>query len=208
VLDRAVHLAVTSPLGTPPHRTFLTIAIAIAIGCGGGVTLAGCTPFAQRGGAYINMVRPDQRPPLVGAEAAADSLWGAAAESERGDGIVDARRADLQELVERFAPSVVLPRGDNIRVDGHRFWMLPTNVQLYIDTLHVDVIEAAPYRFIDSVNVELRRLTTDSLVALIEATSPERTHASGGKPTANSAPVRTAFAGPHRPSTPIPSSIR
>lgn len=155
----------TSPLGTPSLRSLLTI----AIGCVGGVTLAGCTPFAQRGGAYINMVRPDQRPPLVGAEAAADSLWGAAAASERGDGIVDARRADLQELVERFAPSVVLPRSDNIRVDGHRYWMLPTNVQLYIDTLHVDVIEAAPYRFIDSVNVELRGLTSDSLVALVEA---------------------------------------
>ena len=97
-------------------------------------------------GVYIDFMRPDQRPPSVGAEAAADSLWGPIEESERGDGIAESRRADLQALVERFTPTLVLPKADHVKVNGRRYQLLPTNASLVPDTLQLDRIRAAADR--------------------------------------------------------------
>ncbi len=134
-----------------------------------GLAVGACATPVSRGGGYISMVRPDQRPPLIGAQSTADSLWGPREESLSGDGIAESRRADLQILVERFAPTLVLPRGDHAEVDGKRFWMHPTNQSLYSDTLRLDVIRAAPVVFVDSVNIALKSLSPDSLKRLVDA---------------------------------------
>ena len=117
------------------------------------------------------MFRPDLRPPIVSEAASADSLWGPRSESQRGDGVADARRADLQRLVERFVPTLVLARNDAARVNGKRYWMIPTNALLFADTLRVDLIRAAPYGPVDTLNTSLlsSATSTDSLTSLIEA---------------------------------------
>ena len=48
---------------------------------------AGCAASRNQRTAYLQVIRPDQRPPLVGTRAAADSLFGDARQSRRGDGI-------------------------------------------------------------------------------------------------------------------------
>ena len=128
------------------------------------VTACG-SAHGQRG-AYMDFLRPDQRPPLVGTFAGADSLWGPAEESARGDGIAESRRADLQQLVERFAPTLVLPNADHVSVDGRKYQLLPTDARLFADTLRLDLIRASPYVFQDSLNVVMADLGADSSVAL------------------------------------------
>lgn len=119
------------------------------------------------------MFRPDLRPPIVGQAERADSLWGAKEDSRTGDGIAESRRAELQLLVERFAPTLVLPRNDAAMVNGNRFWMIPTNASLYADTLKLDMIRAAPYVPEDTFNISLHSpaTSTDSLARLVESTS-------------------------------------
>lgn len=138
------------------------------------VAVSACATPLTRTGGYINQVRPDQRPPLIGAKASSDSLWGLREQSLTGDGIAESQRAELQGLVERFSPTLVLPLHDHVRVGGKRYWMLPTNQSLYTDTLRVDVIRAAPYEIHDTVNIALKTLTLDSLKGLVEAASGYR----------------------------------
>lgn len=130
------------------------------------ISVAACGATQGRRGGYMEFMRPDQRPPLVGTLAAADSLWGLAAQSQRGDGIAESHRGDLEALVRRFTPTLVLPNNDHVTVNGHKYKLLPTDIHLVTDTLRLDLIRAAPYTFQDSVDVLLRELDTDSLVAL------------------------------------------
>ena len=125
-----------------------------------------CASGHGRRGGYIEFIRPDQRPPGVGVSGTADSLWGRVEESIQGDGIAESRRADLEQLVRRFVPTLVLPKADRVKVDGRRYQLLPTNIQLITDTLRLDLIRAAPYMFQDSMNIALRELDGDSLVTL------------------------------------------
>ena len=120
-------------------------------------------------GEYINFIRPDQRPPLVGAAAAADSLWGPAAESALGDGIAEARRAELERIVRRFAPTIVLPPADQVRVGDRRYRLLPIDASLYADTLRLDVVSTSPYRYRAPIDIPLHALTIDSLRGLVRA---------------------------------------
>ena len=129
---------------------------------------AGCGSVHGQRGSYIDFIRPDQHPPLVGAIDAADSLWGPADQSARGDGIAESHRPDLQALVEQFAPTLVLPNNDHVTVDGRKYKLLPTDMGLFADTLRLDLIQAAPYAFQDSVDIPLADLDPDSLVALTE----------------------------------------
>jgi len=119
-------------------------------------------------GVYMDFMRPDQRPPLVGAGAAADSLWGPAEESERADGVAESRRADLEALVRRFAPTLVLPKADHVTVKGSRYQLVPINAELVADTLQIDLIRAVPYMMHDSLDISLEDLDSDSLLALTE----------------------------------------
>ena len=132
------------------------------------LSVAACGAAHGRRGMYMEFLRPDQRPPLVGTMAAADSLWGPAAQSQRGDGIAESHRADLEALVRRFTPTLVLPNNDHVTMNGHKYKLLPTDIHLVTDTLRLDLIRAAPYAFQDSVDVLLRELDPDSLVALTE----------------------------------------
>ena len=130
-----------------------------------------CTACAKGHGSrgvYIDFIRPDQHPPNVGPGAAADSLWGPIEESERGDGIADSHRANLEALVQRFAPTLVLPKADHVKVDGRRYQLVPTDASLVADTLWVDRIRAAPYALHDSLEIPLYSLDPDSLVALTD----------------------------------------
>ncbi|MEO5826241.1 MAG: hypothetical protein ABIR59_10165 [Gemmatimonadales bacterium] len=138
------------------------------------LAVSACATPVSRTAGYIDLVRPDQRPPLVGAKATSDSLWGLRENSLTGDGIAESRRADLQSLVERFSPTLVLPRNDHVTVAGTRYWMLPTNQSLYTDTLRVDMIRAAPLGVEDTVNIALKSLTLDSLKGLVNTASGYR----------------------------------
>jgi len=133
------------------------------------IAVAACIPVHGPRGSYIDFIRPDQRPPLIGAPGAVDSLWGLVSESEHGDGIAESRRADLEHLVRRFAPTVVLPPGDFTRLGGRRYRLLPTDARLYADTLRLDMVHAAPYQFYDSVNIHIGELNADSLARLVDA---------------------------------------
>jgi hypothetical protein len=95
-------------------------------------------------------------------------LWGPAEESERGDGIAESRRAELEDLVRRYAPTLVLPKADHVKVDGRRYQLIPTDAQLIADTLQLDLIRAAPYEFHDSLDIPLQDLDADSLATLTE----------------------------------------
>jgi opacity protein-like surface antigen len=130
------------------------------------VLCTACASGHGRRGGYIGFIRPDQRPPGVGESVAGDSLWGPSGESVRGDGIAESRRADLEQLVRRFAPTLVLPKADFAKVAGQKYRLFPTNIQLLTDTLRLDLIRAAPYMFQDSMNIALRTLDADSLLAL------------------------------------------
>ncbi|MGQ0704273.1 MAG: outer membrane protein [Gemmatimonadales bacterium] len=116
---------------------------------------------------YFDFVRPDQHPPLIVGPPNADSLWGPADSSARGDGIAESRRAGLEELVRRFAPSVVLPKGDYTKVSGRKYRLLPIDARLIADTLRVDRIQAAPYRFHDSLDYALSQMSVDSMARLV-----------------------------------------
>src|SRR2546426_12118956 len=94
----------------------------------------GCASTRDQRGGYLDVIRADQRPPLVGARAAADSLYGPAEECARGDGIAESHRADLQALVQRFAPTLVLPQGDDIHIHGRKAQLLPIHPMLFADT--------------------------------------------------------------------------
>ena len=97
-----------------------------------------CSSIQGARGEYVDFIRPDLRPPLVEARRGADSLWGPASESTRGDGIAESRREDLGELVRRFTPTLVLPRGDYTKVNDEKIRLLPTNVELFTDTMLID----------------------------------------------------------------------
>lgn len=135
----------------------------------GTLLLAACAPMHGGRGGYLNVIPVDQRPPLVGAGALADSLYGPAGESERGDGIAESRRAELEALVRRFAPTLILPDGDQATVNGRTYQLLPSDPQLFAETLQIDLICAAPYHFCDSLDILFRNLSTDSLAKLVEA---------------------------------------
>jgi hypothetical protein len=143
--------------------------IAIVVCCLASLGLGACAPGHGIRGTYVDFIRPDQHPPLVGATAAADSLWGTVAESDRGDGIAESRRAGLEELVRRFTPTIVLPAGDHVRVAGRKYRLLPTDVSLFADTLRLDVVTASPYRYRGPVDIHLPGLTPDSLAGLVRS---------------------------------------
>lgn len=129
--------------------------------------LGGCASGYGIRGNYIDYIRPDQHPPLVGEAAAADSLWGPATESARGDGIAEARRAALQELVERFVPTIVLPPGDHVRFAGRKYRLFPMELSLFTDTLRLDVARTSPYGYHGPVDIPLSQLSRDSLTGLV-----------------------------------------
>src|SRR5688572_28148671 len=122
--------------------------------------------LGARGG-YLDVIRPDRRPPLVGARDLADSLFGPMAASERADGVAEARRASLEALVRRFAPTLVLPDGDAIDKSGRAFQLLPIHPLLVADTLRVDRIAAAPYVLRSSADIAFRSASPESLVRLV-----------------------------------------
>jgi hypothetical protein len=136
--------------------------------CSTAILLAACAPIHGTRGTYIDFIRPDSRPPLISAGPIADSLWGPLSESARGDGISDLRRSELEQLVRRFAPSIMLQPRDFVQVGNRKYRMQPTDAALYADTLRLDLIRAAPYQFYDSLDVPLRSISADSLRALVE----------------------------------------
>ncbi|MBI4503844.1 MAG: hypothetical protein HY700_22115 [Gemmatimonadetes bacterium] len=139
------------------RETALLLLVALAAGCG---------PVQGQRGGYMDFLRPDQRPPLVGTTVAADSLWGPPDQSERGDGIAESHRRGLEELVRRFAPTLVLPRADRATVNGRNYQLLPTDVRLVTDTVRLDLIRAAPYVLEDSVDIVVTAINADSMIAL------------------------------------------
>ncbi len=128
----------------------------------------GCASTRDQRGAYLEVIRADQRPPLVGARAAADSLFGSVEESERGDGIAESRRPELEALVRRFAPTLVLPSGDDVKLHGHKLQLLPVHPMVFADTLRLDRVRAAPYQLKDFQDVPFHGLSLDSLSQLVE----------------------------------------
>ena len=132
-----------------------------------GTILAGCSVATPRD-VYMDFIRPDLRPPLVGAPLNSDSVWGRADESARGDGISERRRADLEALVKRYAPTLVLPKNEHVTVNDHKYYLFPTNAHLFADTLRIDLMRAAPYAYEDSIDIAFRTLDGDSLRALSE----------------------------------------
>ena len=104
-------------------------------------------------GDYLDFIRADQIPARVETRSNADSLWGSAARSASGDGVSEARRADLELLVHRFAPTLVLSRGDYVDVAGRRYRLIPTDVSLFTDTLRVDRVRAAPVEVYESQDI-------------------------------------------------------
>ncbi|TMQ58010.1 MAG: hypothetical protein E6K76_08855 [Candidatus Eisenbacteria bacterium] len=151
-----------SPARIASHR--FTVALILVI-CS--LTLSCASTHGQRG-LYLDIIRPDQRPPLVGSRAAADSLFGPAQESEKGDGIAESRRAGLEALVQRFAPTLVLSGGDHTTSHGRKYQLIPVHPMLFADTLRVDRVRAAPYEFKDFLDIPFHGLNTDSLLHLTE----------------------------------------
>lgn len=105
----------------------------------------------------------------VGSRANADGLWGRMEGSASGDGIGENRRAELQALVLRFAPTVVLPRGDYASVSGRKYRLIPTDVTLFTDTLRIDRVRAAPYGFHDSQDLPFDAVDPAVLSALADS---------------------------------------
>lgn len=128
----------------------------------------GCASARDPRTAYLTIIRPDERPPLVGTRAATDSIFGDPAASARGDGIAEDRRQGLEELASRFAPTIVLPDGDDVKANGRRYQLIPCDPRLVADTLYIDHIDAAPYQFREVRKLPLRALEPDSLAVLID----------------------------------------
>ncbi len=120
-------------------------------------------------GDYVDFIRADQAPPRVASRANGDSLWGPADESAAGDGIAESRRADLEALVRRFAPTLVLPREDYAKLGGRRYRLIPTDVRLFTDTLRIDRVRAAPYGYHDSQDIPFADLDPQLLVTLADS---------------------------------------
>lgn len=116
----------------------------------------------------MDFIRVDQRPPLVGSVADADSLYGPASESEKGDGIAESHRTELESLVHRFTPTLVVPKGDHVVFSGRKYQLLPSDPQLFADTLRLDMIRAAPYQFQDFADIPFQELSPESLASLTE----------------------------------------
>lgn len=116
---------------------------------------------------YLDFIRVDQRPPLVGSSTAADSLYGRMEESLLANGIAESHREELEDLVHRFAPTLVLPKGDYVKVNGKKYQLIPCDVSPFADTLRLDMIRAAPYRFQDFKDIPFHSLPVDSLTALV-----------------------------------------
>ncbi len=134
--------------------------------------LAAGTLAARKGrGHYLDVIRPDRRPPLVGEREDADSLFGAMGASARADGIADSRRDSLEALVRRFAPTLVLAKGDHVRVNGRTFQLVPVHPLLLADTLRIDRIGAAPYTMLSSVDFAFRTASVESLARLVDRSS-------------------------------------
>ena len=157
------------PLGTSnkpkhiPHQPFRSSSLLMA-----NMLPNPGTPIEKKRGTYLDFIRVDQRPPLVGSGGAADSLFGPVDKSERGDGIAESHRAGLEELVKRFAPTLVLPKGDHTVVNGRKYQLLPSDPLLFADTLRLDMIRAAPYQFYDYTNIPFPTLTAESLAILTD----------------------------------------
>ncbi len=132
------------------------------------LVVAGCASTRDRT-PYLNLIRPDQRPPIGGAYAAGDSLFGQMEAGDRGDGIAGTRRSSLEALVRRFAPTLVLPSGDASSRDGRKYQLLPTDPRLFGRMLQVDRIAAAPYGLSSSSSIPLASVGTDSLVRLVDS---------------------------------------
>ncbi len=133
-----------------------------------GLSVIFCGPaFGQRGD-YIDLMRPDVRPPLVSTASQADSLWGPLAESQLADGIAESRRAELEALVRRFTPTIILPGNDNVKVNGRTYRLNPSNAHLYTDTLRIDKFLASPYAFQNFTDIAIREISPESLVHLVE----------------------------------------
>jgi hypothetical protein len=123
--------------------------------------------YGQRGD-YIDLIRPDIRPPLVSTASEADSLWGHLEESDRADGIAESRRSTLETLVRRFTPTIVLAGNDYVEVEGRKYRLTSIDARLFADTLRVDKFQAAPYAFHDFLDIPFRELSPESLVQLVE----------------------------------------
>ncbi len=132
------------------------------------LVVTGCASTRDRT-PYLNLIRPDQRPPIGGAYAAGDSLFGQMEAGDRGDGIAGTRRSSLEALVRRFAPTLVLPSGDASSRDGRKYQLLPTDPRLFGRMLQVDRIAAAPYGLSSSSSIPLASVGTDSLVRLVDS---------------------------------------
>lgn len=129
---------------------------------------AGCASSRSPRTAYLSIIRPDQRPPIVGTRAAADSLFGDAGQSSHGDGISEDRRDSLNALVRRFTPTLVLPKDDAVSVGHRRFQLVPCDPMLLADTLRIDRIDAAPYQLQNFASVPLKSIGPDSLARLVD----------------------------------------
>lgn len=153
---------------TPKKRFVATAASVFSLALLMTALLAGCASIQGQRGAYLQFIRPDQRPPLVGSGTAADSLFGPAGESDRGDGIAESHRPRLEALVQKFVPTLVLPKGDNVSAGGRRFQLIPSDALLFADTLRVDRFRAAPYQFRDYLDIPFESVSADSLPILVE----------------------------------------
>lgn len=129
---------------------------------------AGCAASRSPRTAYLQIIRPDQRPPLVGTRAASDSLFGNPQQSRRGDGISENLRDSLEALVQRFTPTLVLPKDDAIRVGNRHIQLIPCDPWLLADTLHIDRIDAAPYQLRNFASFSIHGLGPDSLARLVD----------------------------------------
>ena len=137
---------------------------------------AGAQTSANPRGGYLDVIRPDRRPPLVGERDVADSLFGPAALSERSDGIAESHRAQLDSLVHRFAPTLILQEGDDIHAQGRKLQLLPIHPLLMADTLRIDRIGANPYGLLSSGDIDFRHATPESLVALVTGRAEYLSH--------------------------------
>ena len=150
--------------GAPPALATFAVVLCFAAPSAGAER-----PASELRGGYLQVIRPDYRPPLVGEREAADSLFGPGAESARGDGIAESRRPALEALVRRFAPTLILPKGDHVR-RGERTWqLLPVHPLVIADTLRIDRIQAAPYGIRLSLDVPFRHADPESLAGLVTA---------------------------------------
>jgi hypothetical protein len=131
--------------------------------------VTGCASTRDRRASYLQLIRPEQRPPIGEASAAGDSLFGLPDENDRGDGIAAARRPYLEALVRRFAPTLVLPSGDAATRGGRTHQLLPTDPRLFGRVLQVDRIAAAPYGLSHSSAIPLAAVGTDSLARLVDS---------------------------------------